>query len=297
MTRKAAKFVVWAVGGLALLVAIAAATAHFAAQRKLHRVVDVTVAPIAYVNDPASVARGKYLFESRGCAECHGANGAGRLFIDAPNGFRVWAPNISPAPGSAVERYTEVDWVRTLRHGVKPDKRPVFVMPSEDYNRLTDADVAAIVAYARSLPLVPGERARIELPLLVKALYAADIVLDAPQRIDHTLPPAKPVAEGTTREHGEYVANLCKGCHGGGLAGGPIPGSPPDWPPAPDLTARATYLPYDTADKFRTMMRGGKRPDGSAIKVMPFPTLRAMNDTDLDALYLYLTSLPKNSTR
>ena len=215
--------------------------------------------------------------------------------LNEPNGMRVWTPNISPGPGSVVAKYTEVDWVRTIRHGVKPDKRPILIMPCEDYNRFTDADLAAIVAYARSLPPEKGEAARMELPLVVKALYAADIVPDAPQRIDHTLPPAKAVAEGPTPEHGAYVANMCKGCHGDNFTGGKIPGSPPDWPPAADLTARATYATYDSLAKFRAMLRSGKRPTGEAIKVMPFPSLGAMNDTDVEALYAFLTTLPKDA--
>lgn len=295
--KRVAKFVAWTLGVLVGLALLAAAAAHLLAQRKLNRSIDVKVAPVAYINDPAALARGKYLFESRGCGECHGADGAGRLFIDAPNGFRVWAPNITTGPGGAVARYAEADWVRTIRHGVKPDKRPVFVMPSEDYNRFTDADVAAIVAYARSLPPVKGEVGRIEMPLLIKALYAADVVRDAAQRIDHSLPPAQPVAEGSTVEHGAYVAQMCKGCHGERFAGGKIPGSPPDWPPAPDLTAAATYAAYDSVDKFRTMFRTGKRPSGETVKVMPFPSLKAMNDTDVEALYLYLKSLPKSAAR
>ena len=106
-------------------------------------------------------------------------------------------------------------------------------------------------------------------------------------------PPARPVAEGPTAEHGAYVANMCKGCHGLTLTGGPIPGGPPDWPPAADLTAAKLYAAYDSVDKFRTMLRSGKRPTGEAIKVMPFPSLGALNDTDVEALYSYLRSLPK----
>ena len=293
--KKVAKYIGWALAVLVVLGLIAAGAAHLLAQRKLNRSIDVQVAPVAFMNDAASLARGKYLFQSRGCSECHGANGAGKLFIDEPNGMRVWTPNISPGPGSVVAKYTEVDWVRTIRHGVKPDKRPILIMPCEDYNRFTDADLAAIVAYARSLPPEKGEAARMELPLVVKALYAADIVPDAPQRIDHTLPPAQAVAEGPTPEHGAYVANMCKGCHGDNFTGGKIPGSPPDWPPAADLTARATYATYDSLAKFRAMLRSGKRPTGEAIKVMPFPSLGAMNDTDVEALYAFLTTLPKDA--
>ena len=263
--------------GWALLVArrarlVAAGAAHLLAQRKLNRAIDVNVAPVAFVSDDASHARGKYLFESRGCGECHGDNGAGKLLIDDPGGLRVWTPNITAGPGSAVAKYTEADWVRTIRHGVKPDKRPILIMPCEDYNRFTDADVAAIVAYVRSLPAVQGEIGRIEMPLIMQALYAADVVPDAPQRIDHTLPPAQAVAEGPTPEHGAYVANMCKGCHGEAFHGGKIPGSPPDWPPgtrphvAGDLRRLRQRRPVqgDAEEREATQRRGDQ---GDAVPV------------------------------
>ncbi len=40
------------------------------------------------------------------------------------------------------------------------------------------------------------------------------------------------------------------------------------------------------------MLRSGKRPDGSAVStVMPFESLRVLNDTDVRAVYLYLKTL------
>lgn len=291
--RTALRVIGWLLAGVVVFALAAAGAAHFGADRKLNRRIDVQVAPVAYVHGDTALARGKYLFESRGCAECHGEDGTGRTVIDAPNGFRVVAPNISPAPGSAVASYREADWVRTVRHGVKPDGRPVFIMPSEDYNRMTDADLAALVAYTRRLAPASGEATRIEMPLMIRALYASGQIPDAPEKIDHSLPPAVPVAEGVTPEHGEYVANMCKGCHGMQLRGGRVPGGPPDWPAAVDLTSTATYAVYDSVDKFRDMMRTGQRPGGGEVKVMPFPTLKQLSDVDLEALYLYLKSLPK----
>jgi mono/diheme cytochrome c family protein len=291
------RYFAWALLVLVAFGLAAAGAAHLLAQRKLNRSVEVNVVPVAFASDDASRARGKYLFQSRGCGECHGDDGAGKLLIDDPAGLRVWTPNITAGPGSAVAKYSEADWVRTIRHGVKPDKRPILIMPCEDYNRFTDADVAAIVAYVRSLPAAQGEIGRIEMPLVMRALYAADVVPDAPQRIDHALPPAKPVAEGPTPEHGAYVANMCKGCHGETFHGGKIPGSPPDWPPATDLTSPATYAAYGDVARFKAMLKSGKRPSGEAIKVMPFPSLAALNDTDVEALYAYLRTLPKGVAR
>ena len=261
--------------------------------RKRERLIKVDVKPIPVAADTASLERGKYLFMSRGCGDCHAASGAGRVFIDEPGGgFYVRSPNITSA--GVVAKYTELDWVRAIRHGVNPLGRPLFIMPSEDYNRFTDRDVAAIIAYARSLPPVSGASAELRVPLPVKALYALGIVKDAAEKIDHSLPPASPVPEGVTPQHGEYVANLCIGCHGDNLSGGKIPGGPPNWPAASNLTpGQGTVLAiYDSADKLKAMFRSGKRPDGSAVAVMPFATLREINDTDVSALYGYLKQLP-----
>ena len=70
-----------------------------------------------------------------------------------------------------VSDYNEGDWVRAIRHGVNPKGHALLIMPSVDYNRMSDADFAALVAYTRSLPPVAGESAVMRLPLLVKALY------------------------------------------------------------------------------------------------------------------------------
>ena len=285
------------IGGLAVLLVVVGGGLVIAANllfdRKRDRVVALDVKGVAVVSDEAALARGKYLFASRGCGDCHAANGAGRVFIDDPaSGFVVRSPNITS--GGVVAKYSDVDWVRAIRHGVRPDGRALFVMPSEDYNRFTDVDVAALIAYLRSMPPVAGEGASFQVPLPVKALYAAGVIKDAAEKIDHSLPPATPVAEGVTAEHGKYVANLCLGCHGPGLAGGKIPGGPPDWPAASNLTPGpgTVMTAYDTADKLKAMFRSGKRANGTPIAVMPFDTLRELNDTDVAAVLAYLKTLP-----
>jgi mono/diheme cytochrome c family protein len=266
------------------------------AERKQNRVVQLPgIKPVAFTSDAAAIERGKYLFASRGCGDCHAPNGAGRVFIDdEKGGMRVRSPNISPGPGSVVARYTELDWVRAIRHGVKPDGRPLMVMPVEDYNRMTDADLAALVGYTRSLPPAQGGAAEFQLPLPVRAVYALGVLKDGPEKVDHSLPPAQPVAEGINREHGAYVANLCKGCHNDHLSGGKIPGAPPAWPAAANLTSGegSGMRGYDSVDRFKAMLRSGQAPDGRKIAVMPFATLREINDVDAAAMYEYLKSLP-----
>ena len=73
-----------------------------------------------------------------------------------------------------------------------------------------------------------------------------------------------------------------------------MPGSPPDWPDAANLrpVADSGMRHYGEPEAFARMMKSGLRPDGSTIQVMPFDSLREMNETDLRALHLYLRSLP-----
>lgn len=248
----------------------------------------------AYTDDAAARARGAYLYASRGCGDCHGANGAGRSFVEDGKGFKLAGPAIHSGAGSVTLAYTPQDWARVIRHGVKPNGQPAMVMPSEDYNRLTDADLAAIVAHTRALPGAGGGAAVINLPPPVRVLYDAGAIKDAAAKIDHTLPTQQPVPEGVSVEHGRYVAQACKGCHGTELHGGPVPGGPPDWPPAARLTRGEGSVmagPYAEADALLQLFRTGKRADGSAVRVMPFEALGQMSETDIRALHLYLRSL------
>lgn len=284
--------------GAAVLAAVAVLgvlTVDALAARRMNRVIDVPAVDVADRSDAEALRRGGYLYASRGCADCHGGDGAGAVVVDDGKGFLVRAPNITPEAGSAVAGYASADWDRAIRHGVKRDGRPLLLMPSEDYNRLTDEDLAALVAHLRRLAPKRGGEAIVRLPLPLRALYAAGLYPDAASRIDHAAAPSQPVPEGVTVEHGAYVANACKGCHGEHLSGGRVLGGAPDWPPASNLTpGPESVLPrYADGASFAAMLRTGRRPDGSAVSsAMPFGALAAMNDTDIAALHLYLKQLP-----
>ncbi|MGE4242002.1 c-type cytochrome [Ramlibacter sp.] len=255
------------------------------------RKVNVNVQAVAAAKDPQALARGKYLFETRGCTDCHGNDGAGRSFAN-DSSIHIAGPNITPA--GVVAQYRAEDWVRIIRHGVKPDGRPAMVMPSEDYNRLTDADLAGLIGYIQSLAPRRGGPAIVELPLPARVAYGFGAIQDASEKIDHNLPPQQPIAEAVNPQHGKYVANACIGCHGDTLSGGKIPGGPPDWPAAANLTpGEGTAMTrYKDAAAFTAMMRSGKRPDGTAIAVMPFESIGRMSDVDVQALYAYLKTVP-----
>jgi mono/diheme cytochrome c family protein len=279
---------------LAALAAAALLAGDQLARHKVRRLVEVAVKAPPLRDDAAALERGRYLFASRGCVDCHGAKGNGNMFLDDGKGMRIAGPNISPGAGSVVTGYTPEDWDRAIRHGVGPKNRVLMVMPSEDYNRLTDDDLASLVGYIRHLEPAAGGGPVIDLPLPVRALYGFGLMHDAAGRIDHTLPSAQPVPAGVSVAHGAYVANMCLGCHGVKLNGGKIPGGPPDWPAAANLTpGEGTAMTrYADADAFARLFKTGNRPDGTSVRVMPFGSLSQMNDTDVRALFLYLKSLP-----
>jgi hypothetical protein len=128
-----------AIGLTVLLVtgALVAITGKVLGERKRSRVINVPVTAVPGATDTASLERGRYLYVSRGCTDCHHVHGGGREFINDPKGMRIVGPNITL--GGPVAKYNADDWVRIIRHGVRANGRAAFIMPSEDYNRWTDA--------------------------------------------------------------------------------------------------------------------------------------------------------------
>ena len=291
------RWIQWTAGGALLLGMIVAATAAsglYLAEQRRHRTIDIKPRPVAYTTDAQTIERGRYLYASRGCTDCHGAQGTGREFVNDGKGTRIVGPNITPA--GVVARYQPEDWNSVIRHGVKPNGRPVMVMPSEDYNRFSNDDLNALVSYIRQLPPQDGvAQAVVDLPRPAWVLYGLGVIPDAAARIDHQLAPSRPVPAGVTLANGQYVANMCIGCHGATLEGGKIPGGPPDWPAAADIRPGSQHggsamARYPNAASFVAMLRTGKRPDGTPIQVMPFESLGQLSDTDAQALYLYLNA-------
>ncbi|HEY6133783.1 MAG TPA: cytochrome c [Rubrivivax sp.] len=281
-------------GALALVAVAAVLLGEHLGERRTQRKIDLKVTSVPYRTDAAAVERGRYLFNSRGCTECHAVNGGGRTLVDDGKGTKLAGPNIT-AGNPVLAAYKPEGWVRSVRHGVGADGRVLRLMPSEDYNRLTDDDLAAVVAYARQLaPLGGNPTGTIELPLPARVLYGFGAIPDAFEKIDHSLAPSQPVAEAVSAPHGRYVAQMCTGCHGAAFQGGKIAGAPPNWPPAARLAPGegSAMVRYPDVATFARMIKTGKRPDGSAIAVMPFESISQMSDTDAQALHVYLAALP-----
>lgn len=79
-----------------------------------------------------------------------------------------------------------------------------------------------------------------------------------------------------------------------GVGGGKIPGGPPDWVAAANLTPGegSAMARYPDAATFLAMLRSGKRPDGTPIAVMPFGSLGHMSELDAQAVHAFLKTVP-----
>ena len=285
----------YALGALAGLVLLLLAGVYGFSTQRLGRKFAVTTESLSIPTDAAALARGRHLVETIAkCGECHAPDMGGQMFLNAGALVgRVYAPNLTKGRGSATASYTTADWERAIRHGVAPEGRALKIMPSEDFVHLSDADLTAIVAYLRSLPPVDRASGTTVVGPLGRALYLAGQfpILSAERLPASTVHPT--VAVGVTKEYGQYLANIggCTGCHGPGLSGGHIPGTPPAIPPSQNLTP-AGIGQWTEADFFRAL-RQGKRPDGSAINpFMPWMSARNMTDDEIRAVWLYLRSVP-----
>jgi cytochrome c553 len=258
---------------------------------RINRTYDVEPAPIPIPTDAVSIARGRYLAAGIAvCMNCHGVDMAGQVMVDDPALGYVRTPNLTPGRGGVGAAYSDLDWIRALRHGIAPNGKGLIFMPVDHYYYLSDEDLGSLIAYLKNLPPVDSEPGRTDMNFVSRALIGAGLFgeLMRAAAIDHRAPrPPLPA------EQGEYLAQIggCTFCHGANLAGGQ--GPEPGAPPGPSLRQRGVLEAY-TQDQFITLMRTGRTPSDRTINplYMPWQGYRNMTDEDLLIIWEYLRSLP-----
>jgi len=275
------------------VIALAIGTVYFVSNARLQKTFHVEPRVVAIPTEAAAIERGRHLAETRGCNDCHGRDYAGGKVIDDPAMGLVRGPNLTGGRGGRVAQFTDADWVRAIRHGVGPDGRGLFVMPSEEYSHFSDADLGALIAFMKTVAAVDQERVPIQLGPVSRVLLATGKMKLAADAIDHAKLQPPVVAMGETVEYGRYVAASCIGCHGPTFAGGKIDIGPPSWPAAANLTPHADgRLANWTQEEFVQTMRSARRPDGTEFDPVMPRAFGQMNDTELKALWLFFRSLP-----
>ena len=291
------KFFKWfgiVLGILLGLVVLIVAGLYLNTSVRLNKTYSVQTETITIPTDPASIERGQHVAVIRLCTECHGADMSGRVFLDEAVIGRISTTNLTSGKGGVGGELSDADWVRAIRHGIGSDGMPLLIMPAGEFYYLSDADLGAVIAYVKSLPPVDNELPAKEIgPLFRVAMTFMDVVIIPAEVIDHAAP--RPIAPevGVTLEYGKYLAITCTGCHGSGFSGGPIPLAPPEFPPALNLTPGGELQGW-TEEMFINTMRTGVTPSGHQLKneYMPWMYFGQMTDEELQAIFLFLRSLP-----
>ena len=156
MFKKILKWIGIGLGVIVVLVLFVVGALYFHGQSRFSQTYTAPVETVAISNDAASLERGKHLVTLM-CAGCHGANLAGTDFFNDPGLGTLHAKNLTSGKGGIGASYTDADFVRTLRHGVRPDGTSVFVMPSKDFYYLSDQDLGSIIAYLKTVLSVDQE--------------------------------------------------------------------------------------------------------------------------------------------
>lgn len=257
--------------------------------------------------DPKLVERGAYLSSMLGCPFCHmpmGPKGPdfSRPFaggMEVPETFGTWiAPNITQHKGSGIGNWTDEQIIAAVREGVRPDGSSMYpIIPFMNYNRMTDDDAKALVAYLRTVPaidnVVPPTK-DLKMPKMTAPKPA-----NLPDEVNDPL------------KHGEYLVTLmhCNVCHTPMTARGPdmnrqfaggmefeIPflgtgklyGQNITSDPATGIGA---WTEADIAKAVKTMTR----PDGSIIQgPMQFYLAgwSKLEDSDLTAIAKFIKAIP-----
>jgi mono/diheme cytochrome c family protein len=252
-----------------------------------------------------SVARGKYLMEGVvACGNCHVARGdkgqplfekglSGGMVFDEPP-FKAFASNITPDRETGIGKWTDAQLAKAIREGVRPDKSIIGPpMPIEFYRKLSDADLASIIAYMRAQPPVKNGVAKSKYNMPLPPGYG-------PAVGQVKAPPA-----GDKVKYGEYLADIghCMECHTPrddkgqiersrlGAGGQKFPG-PWGESVARNLTPHQTGLKDWTDEQIASAIRKGVDRTGQHYKPpMAFDFYSHIHDEDMAALIAYLRSL------
>jgi len=274
------KFFKWTsilLGGLIVLTFLAGLILYPIGMKSLTKVYsDVTVETVIVPTDADAIARGRHVSVIWACTKCHGEGLSGKLLtndpIDGaiPTFGAIPASNLTSGHGGIGQLYTDTDWVRTIRHGIKPNNQAVIYMY---VSTISDQDLGDLIAYLKQIPPVDSDLPAISYGPFIPILPALGIFTPEAELIDHNTPHSADPKPGATIEYGRYLSSICAECHGNGIA---------------TAMKNKNWKQVDFVRTFNT----GILPDGRQLgPTMSSKTFDEMNDTELAALWLYFTSV------
>lgn len=252
--------------------------------------------------------RGAYLAKAAGCVGCHteakenATPYAGGRALKTPFGT-FYGPNITSHPDAGVGRWSEADFARALRQGIRPDGAhylPAFPYPS--FTRITDADARDLWAYLRALPpsARPNQAHDLRFPFGWRFLVVAWKWFFFSPGAFSADPKRTPLLE-----RGAYLVEAlghCGECHTPrNFLGGPkrdrlLAGTAkgPDGDRIPNLTPSRLKKWSDV--ELKDFLQAGLTPDGDVAAETMGEVIRnttgALTPSDLAAMIAYLRALP-----
>lgn len=251
--------------------------------------------------------RGQYLAAAGGCITCHTSEDkdavpfAGGRALKTPFGT-FYGPNITPHKEAGIGRWSEADFIRAMRVGIRPDGAHYYpAFPYTSYTKISDTDLRDLWAFL--LTLTPSNRAN--QPHALRFPYSWRSLVAFWKWLFFTPEPFKPDAsQPAAVNRGAYLAQAlghCSECHTPrNFLGAPIKnrhlagGRGPDGKRVPNLTP--TRLKKWSDAELRDFLLTGITPDGDVTaeamgEVIQNITSKLTAD-DLSALIAYLRSLP-----
>ncbi len=291
--KKVIKWIGIGLAALLIIIAIAVGSLLVVANARINKTYSVQVESLTIPTDAAAIDHGKHIVTTV-CTGCHGANLSGQPVMNAPGFAVIYATNLTSGDGGVGKDYKDEDWVRAIRHGVDPDGKSLFLMPSPELYYLSDADLAAVIAYIKFVPPVDHQVPDVNFSVIAKILLATGSLnsLEVASAIDQNAPRPTAPQPGVNAAYGHYLeeTHICQNCHGPNLAGGKNPD--PNGPPVKNITPGGDLGHWSEAD-FVNAIRTGALPDGKTLNTaMPWKIYGGLTDDELKAIWLYLQSIP-----
>ena len=292
MAAKITKIITNTVVACTALIVIAVLAVYVLSSIRMNRRYALVASQLTVASGPAAIADGQRLFVTRGCIDCHGADLSGKTIVDDPAIGKFAGTNLTSGKGGVASSLSDSAFALAIRQGIGPSGRALIFMPSTDYQDMSDDDVSKIIAYIRSRPPVDKPSIPQTVGPMARLLFLTGKMpnLLPAELINHQAKPPVHIAVAETVAYGHYLTNMCTGCHGKRLSGGPIPGGAPNWPPAKDITPAG--LEHWNKVDFIKAMRTGVLPDGSILKApMPWQNFSQLTNVELTAMWMYLRTV------
>ncbi|HLO30207.1 MAG TPA: c-type cytochrome [Anaerolineales bacterium] len=263
-------------GGLFVLIALAGLVLYAIGMKKLTRMYpNIAVETINVPTDTEAIARGEHVATIWSCTKCHGTNLSGTLITNDPIEGSIptlgviTASNLTSGNGGIAASYTDIDWVRAIRHGVKPNSQVEIYMYAY-FSTMSDQDLGDLIAYLKQVPPVDSDTPAMRYGPIIPIFPALGMFTPAAELIDHSAPHPADTIPGTTKEYGKYLSAICTGCH--------------------DNDIGKVVKKWKQGEFIHTF-NSSVLPDGKQLgPTMSSDAFRKMNDMELTALWLYFTN-------